>query len=55
MLDHIKKIQESLGDCVKLTTIVGDKLLEQKLNLIHAVGRASIFPPALATLVYKGA
>lgn len=28
MLEYVRKIKESLGDSVKLTTIVGDELLD---------------------------
>ncbi len=40
---------------VKISVIVGPKLLEQGLCGIHAVGRAAIVPPRLLLLEYKPA
>jgi len=45
---------EALGDKVEVEVVVGDQLVERGLNLIHAVGRANVEPPALVDLVYRG-
>ena len=39
----------------QLTAIVGEELLAQRLNMIHAVGRAARVPPRLVMLEYAGA
>jgi leucyl aminopeptidase len=40
---------------LQLTAIVGEELLANRLNMIHAVGRAARVPPRLVTLEYMGA
>ena len=40
-------------DRVRVTEIVGDKLLEKNLNGIHAVGRTAVVPPRLLIFDYN--
>lgn len=48
------QMAEALGDKVQVEVVVGDQLVERGLNLIHAVGRANVEPPALVDMVYRG-
>jgi len=38
---------------VKVTSIVGDRLLQKKMGGIHGVGRTAVVPPRLVVLEYK--
>lgn len=49
------QIAEEFKDKVQVEVIAGDSLVERGMNLIHAVGRANVEPPALVDLVYRGA
>ncbi len=49
-----KKLVRGLKN-VRASEIVGQKLLEQKLGGIHAVGRTAVVPPRLLVLDYKPA
>jgi probable aminopeptidase NPEPL1 len=51
---RVKKAAEGLKN-VRLSVIVGPKLLEQGLGGIHGVGRAANVPPRLLLLEYKPA
>jgi leucyl aminopeptidase len=44
----------SLGEQVEVEVVAGEELVHRGLNLIHAVGRANVEPPALVDLVYRG-
>lgn len=53
--DQARKIYDDNRDRgVKIEVIKGDALLENNLNLFHAVGRAAQTPPRLVILSYKG-
>lgn len=48
------EMAESLGEQVEVEVVVGEQLQQKGLNLIHAVGRANVEPPALVDMVYRG-
>lgn len=47
-----KQVADELGEKVKITVISGDDLLKNRLNLIHAVGRANPNPPSMVDLTF---
>ena len=52
MLDTATDLAKKLS--VEMEVIIGDDLLKNNLNLIHAVGKGSVNPPLLINLTYMG-